>query len=160
MRELPYKLKQKQQKTKEETLFKIQKSINELNAEGYLITIKVLIDRTGYSRSLFSKLHVQELLKKNNIGKYKNTKTIIEKVDESIREKVFRLEKELIKANSKNDKLQNDNNEKIASINALKVKSQSKIEECEILRGQLHILMQKAKIFGLDMKIKVGEKKV
>ena len=153
MRKLPYNLIQKQQEIRGETLLIIQKSIDELSAEGYLIAIKDLIDRTGFSRSLFSKTHVQELLMKNKIGKYKNTKTIIEKVDEDIREKFFRLEKELINTKVKVENVKNDNEAKIAFINDLKVKMQEKIEECEILRGELHILMQKAKILGFDLKL-------
>lgn len=154
MRSLPSNLKLKQEKTRKETLSKIQKTINELNAEGYLISIKDLIERTGYSRSLFSKPHVQELLKINEIGKYKKTKTIIEKVDESIKDKVFRLEDELLKKDSMINKLKMDNKEKVNLINELRIKLQEKIEECDILRGELHILMQKSKILGIDFKSK------
>ncbi|MBU3154473.1 DUF6262 family protein [Clostridium estertheticum] len=153
MRKLPQNLIEKQEKIRTETLLIIQGSIDELNAEGYLITIKDLIERTKFSRSLFSKPHVQEILKKNKIGKYKNTKTINEKVDEDIREKSFRLEKELINAKVKIEKMKNDNEVKIASISNLKVKFHDKTEECEILRGELHILMQKAKILGFDLKL-------
>lgn len=154
MRKLPLKLEEKQQKIKGETLLKIQKAIDELSAEGYLITIKDLIDTTGFSRSLFSKIHVKELLMENKIGKYKNTKTINQKVDEDIREKLFRLDKELINANRKIEKLKTDNEDKIVCINDLKVKMHDKTEECEILRGELHILMQKARILGFDLKLK------
>jgi hypothetical protein len=158
LRNLPNSLKLRQEKIREETLSKIQYFIDELNAEGYIITIKDLIDRTGYSRSLFQKPHVQELLKKNEIGKYRNTKIITEKVDESIREKAFRLEDELLKMNNKIEKLQQDKKENNGLINELKVKLHEKSEECEILRGELHILMQKAKILGFDLKLKENKK--
>lgn len=58
------------------------------------------------------------------------------------------------------ENLNNENKDKIALINELKLNLKSKTDECEILRGELHILMLKAKGLGIDFKVKGDVKNV
>lgn len=77
MKDISNALREKQELTRQGTIEKIQNAINDLKAEGHLIGIKHLVDRTGLSRSVFRKPHVQRILKANKIGIYKESKTVV-----------------------------------------------------------------------------------
>ena len=64
----PEQLAKYQDIRRKTTLVKIQAAIDELNAEGFIVNKKMLIERTGFSAALFSKRHVKELLKINKVG--------------------------------------------------------------------------------------------
>lgn len=68
MKILPEGLKQKQENQKQKTSKLVQKAIDDLKAEGFMISIKSIVERTGLSRSVFNKPHIMETLKNNGIG--------------------------------------------------------------------------------------------
>ena len=109
-RSLPDKLKEKQQQQKRDTVKKIEEAIEMLKDLGYgSITIANLMKETGLSRSIFSKPHVEEVLKKHKIGKYKEVKTlVIEKQNKYTKEYVDSLEKQLSNANIKINRLESE----------------------------------------------------
>ncbi len=156
MRDIPEELRKKQDAARQSTLDRIQSAINELNDEGYLITTKLLIERTGLARSTFSKPHVQELLKFSKIGKYKDTKTI-EKSNDNPQNTILRLENDLIKSKKTTEKLQQELSRKNNRISRLEEKLNDTTEECQLLRGQFHLLMQKAKLLGFELRLKEGD---
>lgn len=142
-------LKKKQELTRQGTIEKIQSAINELQAEGYLVGIKHLVERTGLSRSVFRKPHVQKILKENKIGIYRESKTV-PKSDEDYRTLALTMEKEILKANNKIQKLEDDLKDRDRRIARLTTSLEGKTNECEVLRGEIFILSKKAKIMGTD----------
>lgn len=92
-RNIPKELAEKQKCQRQETMEKVQKAINELTAEGAVITTAKLIDRTGLSRSTLNKPHVQLVLKDNQVGKYRPRKVFA--YDIAIEDRLAQLEKEL-----------------------------------------------------------------
>ena len=151
MKKLPDKLKEKQEKTRQESIHRVQQAIDDIKAEGYIVTTKLLMEHTGFARSTFSKEHIQEILKQNQVCKYANTKQIKKELSE--KEKIKELEKELITAHKKIQKLESEAKDNKNRENELKVKLNELSEANKILRGQLHVLIQKAKIKGLDIDI-------
>jgi len=92
-RNIPKELVQKQECQRNETIRKVQSAINELITEGALITTAKLIDRTGLSRSTINKPHVQNVLKDNQVGKYRSR--IVISSNTAIEDQLAKLEKEL-----------------------------------------------------------------
>lgn len=77
-RELSEGLKKKQEMQKQKTLDELKNAIDTLRQIGYEnISISNLVAETNLARSTLSKPHVQELLKREKIGKYRDVKTII-----------------------------------------------------------------------------------
>lgn len=146
---IPKALQEKQKKARQNTLEKIQNAIDTLNQEGYIITISLLMDRTNLSRSTFSKAHVEELLKINQIGKFKDRRIITQSKNEQ--KEILIIEKELAKSKSKIIKLEKTLLEKTELIQKLMNKLDETTEECQLLRYQLNLLMKKATILGLDL---------
>ncbi len=109
-RSIPNKLKEKQNKQKQETIEKVENAIQMFKELGYgSITIANIISETNLARSTFSKPHVQEVLKKHKIGKYKEVKTIaIEQENKYTKEQVKLLEKQLKNAIIKINKLESE----------------------------------------------------
>ncbi|MDK0792668.1 DUF6262 family protein [Clostridium perfringens] len=109
-RSIPDKLKEKQEQQKKDTVKKIEEAIGMLKDLGYgSVTIANLISETGLARSTFSKPHVEEVLKKHKIGKYKEVKTLVmEQENKYTREYVASLEKQLRNANIKINKLESE----------------------------------------------------
>ena len=107
-RKLPDGLKKQQEERMKETLDKVQKAIDELTSEGYLISTKILIERTGLSRSTFSKEHVKNLLKANKIGKFKEVKVVTEDKEENYKNIASKYQTELLKSNKKVEKLEEE----------------------------------------------------
>ncbi len=91
MKDISAALKEKQEQTRQGTIEKIQRAIIDLQAEGYLIGIKHLVERTGLSRSVFRKPHVQSILKENKIGIYRESKSV-PKSDEDYRTLALTME--------------------------------------------------------------------
>lgn len=59
---VPQALKDMQEMTRQNTINTVLKTIHELQAQGYAVKIKDLIEYTGFSRFPFGKPHVRELL--------------------------------------------------------------------------------------------------
>ena len=145
MRQLPEAVRDYQESSKNDTINKVQNAIDELKAEGNIITRKLLLERTGLSNSVLSKPHIKEVLKKNKVCQFALKRKInvtANSVDNDVElkkayEKIDKLEKKIKDLESKIDK------EKLAYY---KMK-----EANEVLRGELHILTQKAKLRGLDL---------
>lgn len=118
-RSVPDKLKEKQEQQKKDTAKKIEEAIEMLKDLGYgSVTIANLMSETGLARSTFSKPHVEEVLKKNKIGKYKELKTlVVEQENIYTREYATSLEKKLSNANIKINKLES---ELVSTTNKLK----------------------------------------
>ncbi len=145
MKDISDALREKQELARQQTIEKVQRAINDLQAEGYLIGIKHLVERTGLSRSVFRKPHVQKILKENKIGIYRESKTV-PKSDEDYRTLALTMEKELLRANNKIQKLVNDLKDRDRRITRLTSSLEEKINECEILRGEIFIISKKSKI--------------
>jgi hypothetical protein len=148
-RTIPIELKKMQDGLRQESVDKVQKAINELKRENYIITTKLLMERTGFARSTFSKTHIQEVLKENKVCKYADTKVIAKDLNE--KETIRALEDEILTLKKKVNHLEKTLTEKTNKENKLKVDLYETQEVNKKLRGQLHILVQKAKIKGLDI---------
>ena len=109
-RKIPDKLKEKQEKQRKATINKIEEAIEMLKDLGYSsISIANLVAETGLARTTFSKPHVEEVLKKYKIGKFKEVKTlVIEQEKKYTREYINSLEKQLHNANIKINKLESE----------------------------------------------------
>ena len=128
MKTVPDALIKLRQKQKNETITIVNTAIREIQDEGFNITVKGLVERTGFSRSLFSKPHIKALIPKCDLIKIQQCNALdINRVNE--------LEENLQKA-------QEAMAHKDTQILKLKSEILEKTEECEILRGKLHIIMQ------------------
>jgi hypothetical protein len=126
---VPQSLIDKQELTRQQTIYAVIKAIHELQKQGYVIKIKDLMAYTGLSRSTFGKKHVREVLEGYDVVEKKKIKEEIVDSKESFSVEK-RLRKELKRKNERISKLIEENAE-------LK-------QECELLRGRLFLLMQKS----------------
>lgn len=133
MRKIPDSLLDLQQMQREQTISAVKSAIQELQAEGYPITIKHLCERTGLSRSVFSKPHVKAVLDEALYNC--PAKTITEGTLESQYAKLL-LQLEKSKRRESDLKLANMQ---------LRETVQELRSECELLRGELHSLMQRGR---------------
>lgn len=107
-RKIPMELKEKQKAMRKETQEKVQVAINTLRSLGYEnISISILVKETKLVRSTFQKDHVVEILRDNEVGKYKKISSI-NKCTLNDEKNSIMLEKELIKANEKIQRLQQE----------------------------------------------------
>lgn len=109
-RSVPEKLKEKQEKQKIDTVNKIEEAIEMFKDLGYgTITIANLMTETGFARATFSKPHVEAVLQKHKIGKFKEVKTLVKENEvKYTKEYVASLEKQLANANIKINKLESE----------------------------------------------------
>ncbi len=149
MKDISSELKEKQEQTRQGTIKKIQHAINDLQAKGYLIGIKHLVERTGLYRSVFRKPHVQKILKENKIEIYRESKTVPNS-DEDYRTLALTMEEELLRANHKIQKLEEELKDRDRRIARLTTSLEEKTNECKVLRGEIFSLSKKAKIIGAD----------
>ena len=70
---------------------------------------------------------------------------------------ILRLEDDLIKSNKTIERFQKELSEKNNRIVKLEEKDKEITEECQLLRGQLHLSMQKAKLLGFELRFKGGD---
>lgn len=130
-------LKSHQHARKEATVGDIEKAILSFRDEGYQdITVKMLIDATGYSRPVFGKSHVVPILKKHGIGKYK----IIAKLPDGEADRLKRLEKELVKALQANERMLRETSQKDELIKSLRGQLWETKEENERLNHEIYEL--------------------
>lgn len=151
MRTLPDSIKIQQENKKKQTIDSVQRAINELKSEGYIVTTKLLMDRTGYARSTFSKSHVKELLRLNKVCMFRDTKFIH---DQKYDEKGFlELKNELEKANKNIVALKGIIDGKNQRIDKLLGELEERKADYQLLLGHLHIAIQKAEIQGVHLQI-------
>ena len=145
MKDISEALRKKQDKIRQNTVTIVNKAINELRNEGYLISIKLLVERTGLSRSVFRKEHIRQILKDCKIGMYAERKTLFHNTDQPYVH-MKNIRKELERANNKIERLQVELNDKKILISDLKSSLEEKNNECELLRGEIFMLHKKALI--------------
>ena len=152
---LPEGLAEKQRQVREETKQKVRESIEMLREIGYEdITISLLVKETGLSRSTFSKPHIQDILKKYKVGKYKENKVLVQAIQNaSERQKREELERQLINANKKIEKLETSLKNKTDELNKMKVEVAEKKQQLEITVGNFQALYDKLISLGIDIKL-------
>jgi len=143
MKTIPDSLKLRQTQQREETLSKIKQAVGELSSEGYQITIKNLVERTGLSRAVFSKPHVKDFLAQHAFFDRKAKTQAPESTSDIVKDY-----RKIIDKYEKSKQLNDQNAVKIAK---LQNELSEKREECELLRGQLHVIMQKCRIKGIEI---------
>lgn len=120
---LPQGLLQKQEAERTATVTAVTDAIIELESQGYNTRIKDIIFVTGLSRSVFAKPHIRQILVEYGIVDPVEIKSVAEgKVKRNI---------EVILA------------EKDGYIQRLLAVNEQLRQECEILRGQIHVLSHK-----------------
>ena len=123
-KKLPQCLLDKQESERAATVAAVTDAIIELMSQGYGTRIKDVMDITGLSRSVFAKPHIRRVLVE--YGVVVPSDTMASKVTGKARRDV-----ELTLA------------EKDGYIDRLKFEIEQLREECEILRGQIHLLTYK-----------------
>lgn len=131
MKRIPDSLLDLQQRQREQTISAVKSTMQELQAEGYPITIKRLCERTGFSRSVFSKPHVKAVL--DEALSNRPAKAIPEGTLES---QYAKLLLQLEKSKRRESDLKSTNIQLRETVQELR-------SECELLRGELHSLMQR-----------------
>jgi hypothetical protein len=131
MSKQPKQLLEKQEMQRQKTMNLVIRAITELNAEGYSIKIKDLMEATELSRSVFSKPHIRKILLNNGIGYAKENLVIPASSISSPRKQsqISNLKAKIVKKDMYIANLTEENE-------ALK-------NECELLRGRLFLLMQR-----------------
>lgn len=140
MRQLPEEVKNFQKNSKNETITKVQAAIDELRAEGFIITRKLILERSGVSNSVLSKPHIKNVLKENKVCQYSVHKKVTITNDVLL---------DLAKSAKKIEKLEKKVKELEYKLNKEKMNSIELKEANQILLGQLHILKQKARLKNL-----------
>ncbi len=151
-KDIPANLRNQQNEVKDLTVEKIQDAINLLKEEGYLVDIKALMERTGFSYSLFTnkkKSHVQNVLELNKVGKY--AKKTVYTSETNVHKKVIQLESELQSMINKVLSLEKKLSEKKETIRNLRDKLEESENECSILRGELQRVVSIATIHGIEL---------
>lgn len=141
-------LRQKQEELRQETLEKVEEAIDDLQNEGYEITTKLLLERTGLSRSTFSKPHVVQLLKEKRVGRFKSVKKL---PDEDLIQVNANLQKEIKKLENENMKLKTELDKEIQKNVKMQVGMAEKEDEIQTLRGQLMNLYRRASLKGVSL---------
>jgi hypothetical protein len=132
-RKLPKELTESQERRRTETANKVLRALIEMESQGFSLSIKNLMHFTGLSRSVFAKPHVRDV-----INEYCCTMPDPEAVtDVSGMSATQTVEQKLRAELEKRDE----------RIGRLREKNAELTAECELLRGRLFLLMQKA---GMD----------
>lgn len=121
---IPKELAERQEKQRQNTVNIVRDAIEELSAEGHKITIKLLMGYTGFSRSTFAKQHIRNILMSMGVTKQEKNKNAMN--CETTSDKNYNEEVKVLKDRIK--RLMTENKE-------LK-------KECELLRGEVFLLMQ------------------
>lgn len=147
---IPLKLKEKQEQAKLKTLNIIQDAINDIKEDGGIVTKKRLIELTGLSSATFSKPHVKELLKVNAVCQFKNRKELEQDSDNII---IDQLYKTIDKLKNENNLLLTKLNNKDITISKLKKDYSELQENYERILGKIHIIITKIDERGIDIGI-------
>ena len=121
---IPQNLREKQELQRQQTVNRILRAVEDLQAQGCRLSIKNMMDYTGLSRSTFAKPHVREVLSRYGFAFGGEAAT------ES---------PEQVKKRKQSEKLR----EKDERIQRLTEENLSLKHECELLRGRLFLLMQR-----------------
>lgn len=131
-KKLPNALIKKQEETRSETIAAVTNAIIELEAQGYSIKIRDLMEVTGLSRSVFAKPHIRKILVEHGISKPKWIDTPCETKD-------TRRDMDILLA------------EKDGYIQRLLTENDQLKYEVELLRGKIHLLMHKTAAKNQDI---------
>lgn len=129
MNKIPAHLLKKQEQQRQESINKVLRAISALEAEGYKIRIKDLIEYTGLSRSIFAKQHVRQLLIDKGICQKTQVSTTEYKPPTNKSTRISNLQKRI------------DTQE--VRIQSLTEENAALKDECALLRGKLYLLMQR-----------------
>lgn len=143
-------MKEKQESLRQKTLEKVEEAINDLQKEAYEITTKLLLERTGSSRSTFSNPHLVQLLKEKRVDRFKGIKKLS---DEDLIHVNANLQKEIKKLENENMKLKTELDKEIQKNIKMQVGMAEKEDEIQTLRGQLINLYRRRVLKGLISKI-------
>lgn len=148
MKELNEALRKRQEILREKTNEKVENAIKELLEEGFEVSTKLLMERTGLSRPVFGKEHVLEILKRYRVCRYKEVKKVSKNSDKNyvidLERQVRELDRELRKAKQLIDKYSKRNIKLELEIHDLK-------ETNELLRGELKSNYEKALAHGVNL---------
>lgn len=124
-KKLPKALIEKQEKTRSDTITMVTNAIIELEAQGYSIKIRDIMDVTGLSRSVFAKPHIRKILVEYSISKPKWVDAPCEPKDNQRNIDTLLAERDgyIQRLLAENDQLR---------------------YEVELLRGKIHLLMHKS----------------
>ena len=122
---IPKELAERQKQQRQNTANTVRKAIEDLSSEGHKITIKLLMEYTGLSRSVFGKEHVKDVLTANGIGNENDCNHKSKRKDS--------YEEQLKDVINRQKKIIAQLKREICELNT----------ECEMLRGQIFELMQK-----------------
>lgn len=149
-RQLNKGLRKVQEDKRSDTINKVKLAINELKSEGYEVSTKLLIERTGLSRSTFSKTHIIEILREQKVCRFKNTKSAL---DFESKDYLINLERKLRQLEVENIKLKKELELQVNKNFKLERQIAETQEQCATLRGQLLVLYQKASDRGVDLEL-------
>lgn len=142
-RKLNDSLKKRQERLRKETIKKVESAIKELQQEGFIVSIKLLIERTGLSRSTLNKPHVLEVLKKYKVCRYRNKKIVSYSREKEIEQILKELEKRNYDHQRQIEKLTVQLENKEEKIKRLENELNDRKKECELLRGKLILCEQR-----------------
>lgn len=147
-KELPKALKQQQEQKRQYTLKKIQETIDYFKEIDLEVTKKRLIEETGYSASTFSKQHVKELLQRNKVCQFKETKKVkqdLQKINQKHNQEM------LEKANREINLLKEKLVIKDAKISELESDYKELNEKYQLLLGKLYTAQRIASLKGIEL---------
>lgn len=121
-KKLPDGLAKKQELQRKETVNKVLRAIADIENEGRKVTVSLLVEYTGLSRSTFAKVHIKKLLVEHGYAQG-NSVTVPPKCKKTTRLAVL--------------------SEKDRVIEELRTKNAELKKECELLRGRLFLVMQR-----------------
>lgn len=147
-RDIPVNLKELQKAKRIATINKIQEAIDDIKHDGGVVTKKRLIDLTNLSSATFSKSHVLEVLKANEVCQFKNT---IKKEGNIKEEHIEQLAKKIKKLEREKNLLMSKLQDKDIAINKYKVDYHNLNENYMLILGKLHSLMKKIEILDIDI---------
>lgn len=145
MREIPKEITSYQNKKRQETIDKVQQAIDELREEGAIINRKSILERSQLSNSVLSKPHIIEVLKENKVCQFQIKCKVTNNEEQNI-------VSELNKAHKKIEVLEKQVEDLKNKFNKEKVNNYELKEVNEILRGELQLLVSKAKMKGINLK--------
>ena len=128
-RKLPKSLIEKQARTRNNTIEMVTSAIIELEAQGYRIKIRDLIEATGLSRSVFAKPHIRKVLVEYGISKPDWIESSRARKKESRDIATLLAEKD-------------------GYIQRLLTENEQMKYEIELLRGKIHLLMHQVAAVG------------
>ena len=141
-------LQERQEVLRQKTIKSVEEAIKDLKEEGFEVSTKLLIERTGLSRPVFSKVHVLEVLKKHSVCRYKNIKQVSQDSDKSY---VKALEKQVNELSRELEKAQKNLDLFVKRNVKLELEVQDLKDTNELLRGQLKLNYDKALLHGVDL---------